>query len=104
MIVEFSLKDRYQSLETFCLKLSLYFWGRICFLREARFIFNVFQIIGLGLPTLPRLDQAYPYHQILDVLYKVTFSVALQLYMVDYLGTVPNQVTSTITDSNYLFT
>lgn len=87
------MKDEYQSLETFCLKLSPYFWGRICFLREAPcFIFNFFQIIGLGLTTLPRLDQAYPYHQILDVLYKVTFSVALQLYMVDYLGTVPNKV------------
>lgn len=59
--------------------------------RNLRFIFNVFQMIGSGLPTQPRLDKVYPYHQILVVLFKVTFSVTF-VFVVDYLSTVPNRV------------
>lgn len=59
--------------------------------RNLRFIFNVFQMIGSGLPTQPRLDKAYPYHQILVVLFKVTFSVTF-VFVADYLSTVPNRV------------
>lgn len=78
MMVKFSLKfvRHISKLGNFCLILIRYFWGRLCFLREASVsFFNVFQMIGSGLPTLPRLGKAYPYHQIWVVLYKGNFSV-----------------------------